>query len=135
MFKPICNLQIWRTGQIAACADVSYYQCVMRLTGQPAGLPVIAASTLMDDTQDEVNLTWAKRLTFDVADRGKARRLTDLLSRQHLVAVYTDERGVRRVCGSADHPLHLSTAIRGGRISCELRGTGVHADPVLSLNI
>ena len=134
MARPICKLEIWRTEQIAQCARLDNGSCLLRTLGQPAGITVIPASVLLDDSQGEHNV-WSKRLTFDVADRGNIQRLLDLLGRHYLVAVYTDEHNVRRVCGSMRYPLQLTTSTGRGRISCQLSGTGEYPDPELMVGV
>lgn len=55
----------------------------------------------------------------------------DLLQYGLFVAVYTDEAGNRRVCGSPSYPLRLSYTCTGGIFSCVLTGLTTSEDPFL----
>ena len=50
-----------------------------------------------------------------------------------LIAIYVDEFGNRRVCGSPACPLRLSFTISSGVYNCTLTGQSRDEDPILAL--
>ena len=70
-----------------------------------------------------------KKITFDRAGVSSAE--TDRLNiyvKLHLIAIYIDESGNRRVSGSPDHPLAFRFSISEGSYVCTLEGSDTEED-------
>lgn len=74
-------------------------------------------------TQDAEDGIIKKRIVFKISEitPERSQQLGDL-TRQRLIAFYTDEKGNRRVAGSPDHPLAFSHVQQGSAIECTLAG-------------
>lgn len=64
-----------------------------------------------------------KKISFDCSDVSLPTvEELELYRFRRLLAVYIDESGYHRVCGSPDHPLTLDCIIEGGVLSSSLEG-------------
>lgn len=83
-------------------------------------------------TSDEDAGVISKTITYNRREEGlKSANLMKALTAAKLIALYIDEVGNDRVCGSPDHPLRLSYTISDGVYACRLEGSDVDADPFL----
>lgn len=74
-----------------------------------------------------------KKITYECADVSAetACRL-EMYKRMRLIAVYTDERGNRRVAGSPSCPLALDYNTDAGSLACSLTGSDTRHDAFLT---
>lgn len=74
-----------------------------------------------------------KKITFERSDVSESTaNILERLKVSRLVAVYVDESGKRRVCGSPDWPLSLEYTTEGGVFTVTLRGEDIRPDGFLA---
>ena len=72
---------------------------------------------------------YVKRINFQRKRTDRAGEYAySMLTREPLLAVYIDEQGAQRVCGTAEYPLHLSMSPGGAVYDCVLEGRDTEDD-------
>lgn len=109
----------------------SYLSEVIMITvGHEYESMAVPGSLKVSDAADDG--THTKKITFSVAPcNEKIMQNLQLLSAMRLVAVYVDENGRERVCGSPSLPLKLSYTYEGGGCAVTLEGHDVAPNPYL----
>ena len=120
------TLTLWPTEQVTSFAAADG-NALMTTIGNPIQIEIVPGSLHVNDTPD--GNVYNKVLQFRVR-RPSADRTRDLsaLRMGEYVALYTDERGDRRACGSLNYPLTFTVSYQDGLYQCELHGNGEEAD-------
>lgn len=79
-------------------------------------------------SETEESGVYAKKITFKKATGAPDGDILRRLRHIPLIAVYTDPRGMRRVCGTPEYPFTLSYVESGGLMTITLEGKTPHAD-------
>ena len=83
-------------------------------------------------TSDEDAGVITKTITYNRREEGlHLANLMETNKSTKLVAIYVDEVGNDRVCGSPDYPLQFSYTVGDGFFACKLEGSDADIDPFL----
>lgn len=125
------SLKLIPIGRLARFAQISS-RVKMILLSDPDDSQAIPGSIKVSMTTDDTknikkSLTYKRRaVSAEVADQMEAYRAI------RLIAVYVDELGNKRVCGSPDFPLRFSYTSGAGVFTCKLEGESNTIDLFIS---
>lgn len=101
------------------------------VAGAAAFISVSASPTVLELTPGTLQVTdtlqgdiYNKKITCRVPETSESVSVAvESLSKRHLIAVYTDERGCDRAMGSPDYPASLTYVRSGGSLEVTLTST------------
>lgn len=123
--------------QLIPVEYVSYFAyfgttAALEMTAAPLNADAIPGTITVQssETGTEKNKVISfKRAPLSPSIQAQLTRLLPVL----MIAIYTDEAGNRRVCGSPAFPLRLGFTISGGSYNCTLNGRTTGEDPIVTV--
>lgn len=82
------------------------------------------------------NGIYLKKIVFECKDVSPITLSNlDFWTSNDFIAVYTDERGLKRMCGSPEYPLNLNYKLDGEVISITIEGNDTEANAFIDNNL
>lgn len=119
--KIIPTSDLIRFARVGTGVIINYY-------GENIRIPEVVPGTV-EMTTETAEGVYSRRIDFEITE--VSRDVTDTLESLkacRLVAIYKDESGNDRVCGSPDYPLSLDFYDREGVVKVSLSGKSHEAD-------
>lgn len=100
----------------------------MMLKSEPHEIRAVPGTVQVADNIEEG--VFVKKITFNVGKvTPELSQLLDIYRKEKVAALYVDDNGNLRVCGSPSYPLSFSYEISGGVYKCTLEGKGTAINP------
>lgn len=104
----------------------------MITVSDPVSMGAIPGSVKISTTSEENGII-KKKISFERSGvNASSAEFLESYKCQRIVAVYVDESGNKRVCGSPDHPLALDYVTGNGVFSVTLQGEDTRIDGFLT---